>query len=70
MIAAFRWWYIEWNGHDENDVVEINGIYNVMNDDKVNLEEINDNNDVIENDDSGVGYSGVMENLMRGSCND
>ena len=50
--------------------MEINGIYNVMNDDEVNLEQINDNNDVKENNDSGVGYSGVMENPMRGSCND
>jgi hypothetical protein len=50
--------------------VENDGFCNIMNDDELDLEEINDNNDVIENDDSGVGYSGVMENLMRGSCND
>ena len=54
-IAAFRWWYIGWGGHDENDVVEIDGIYNVMNDDEVDLEEINDDNNVIESDNDDVG---------------
>ena len=54
-IAAFRWWHIGWGGHDENDVVEIDGIYNVMNDDEVDLEEINDDNNVIESDDDDVG---------------
>ena len=50
--------------------MEIDGIYNVMNDDEVDFEEINDNNNVIESNDNGVGYSRVMENLIRGSCSD